>query len=257
MPRIKFPAKSMSFWVAVILSLAAGLSVLFALRQLYMPVKVPAPREDIKAGSIITQNDIGYITVSRRDRHAMAVTDPQLIIGKYAREKLYALEPILAQKITSDQKEIMGISGTLAPDETYISFKPNEAKWPSGLRPGDFVSVVGVIDGGNPQVIGEKIKVLNVSGSKPAAGQIDQLKNVVTGSENSITLALKWSQLGPLFYGRALSKEIWILPEHPAKEAGGKIYEQADLERIRKEAFNQTGAGKIDPKSQRPVPGAR
>lgn len=257
MRRIKLPAKSMSFWVAVILSLAAGLSVLFAFHRLYMPVKVLAPREDIKSGSVIGQNDIGYITISRRDKHAMAVSDPQLVIGKYAREKLYAGEPILLPRLASDQKEIAGTSGSLAPDETVISFKPNEARWPNDLKAGDFVSVIGVIEGGNPQVIGEKIKVLGVSGSKPAAGQIDQLKNVVTGGENSITLALKWIQLGPLFYGRMLSKEIWIAPEHPAKEAGGKIYEQADLERIRKEAFNQAGSGKVDPKSQKPVPGPR
>ncbi|MCL6612759.1 MAG: hypothetical protein K6T66_14580 [Peptococcaceae bacterium] len=257
MRRIKLPAKSMSFWVAVLLSLAAGLAVLFAFHRLYMPVKVLAPREDIKAGSIITQNDIGYVTVSRRDRHAMAVTDPQLVIGKYAREKLYAKEPILLPKLAADQKEMAGTSGSLAPDETLITFRPNEARWPNDLKAGDLVSVIGVIEGGNPQVIGEKIKVHSVSGSKTAAGQIDQLKNVVTGSESSITLALKWSQLGPLFYGRTLSKEIWIAPEHPAKEAGGKIYEQADLERIRKEAFNQPGAGKADPKSQKPVPGTR
>lgn len=257
MRRIKLPAKNMSFWVAVILTVAAGLAVLFALHQLYMPVKVLAPRDDIKAGSVISQNDIGYVTISRRDMHSMAVTDPGLVIGKYAKEKLYALEPILMPKLASDQKEIMGISGSLAPDETYISFKPNEARWPNGVKAGDSVSVVGVIDGGNPQVIGEGIKVLNVSGIKAAAGQIDQLKNVMAGGENSITLALKWNQLGPLFYGRNLSKEIWILPEHPAKLSGGKIYEQSELERIRKEAFNQAGAGKGDPKSQKPVPGSR
>ncbi|MCL6479777.1 MAG: hypothetical protein K6T65_15485, partial [Peptococcaceae bacterium] len=184
---------------------------------------------------------------------AMTVTEPHLVVGKYTREKLYALEPILLPKLASDHNEISGITGSLAPDETYISFRPNEARWPSDLKAGDLVAVIGLIEGGNPQVIGEKIRVMNATGNKTAAGQIDQLKNVVAGSESSITLVLKWNQLGPLFYGKTLSKEIWIVPEHPAKVAGGKIYEQADLERIRKEAFNQTGAGKVDPKSQRPV----
>lgn len=253
---VKLPAKNMSFWVAVILSVAAGFSVMFALYSLYLPVKVLVPHEDIMAGSVIGQNDIGFITISRRDRHSRALTDPQAVIGKYAREKLYALEPILSQKISSDRKEIAGISGSLSPDETYISFKYTEAKWPHGLKEGDSVSVVGVIEGGNPQVIGEKLKVLNVSGGKAASGQIDQIKNVITSSDNSITLALRWSQIGPLFYGKSLAREVWLVPEHPAKDSGGKIYEQSELERIRQEAFNQGGSGKRDPKTQKPVPGS-
>lgn len=257
MRRIRLPAKNMSFWVALLLSAAAGVSVLFAFYQLYMPVKVLAPREDIKAGSVVTQSDIGYITVSRRDRHSMAVSDPGQVLGRYAREKLYALEPILSQKLTSDQNEIMGAAGGIGPDETYVSFKPNEAKWSLGVKAGDYVTVVGIIEGGNPQVIGEKIKVLSVTGARAAAGQIDQLKSVVTGSESSITLVMKWMQLGPLFYGKTLSKEIWIVPEHPAKESGGKIYDIADLERIRKEAFNQPGTGKVDPGTQKPAAGFR
>ena len=251
---IKLPARDMSLGVAVLLSLAAGLSVMIAFYQLYMPVKVLAPREDIKAGSVIGQGDIGYITVTRRDRHSMALSDPGQVVGKYAGEKLYAGEPILSQKLSSDQKEIMGISGSLAPDETYISLKPNEARWPNGLKAGDSVTVVGAIEGGKPQVVGEGIKVLSVTGPRVAAGQIDQLKNVVTGSENSITLSMKWSQVGPLFYCKTLAREIWIMPEHPAKEPGGKIYEQSDLERIRKETVNQNGSGRSDPKAQRPVP---
>lgn len=257
MRRIKLPAKTISFWVAVTLTIAAGVSVLFALYELYMPVKVLAPREDIKAGSLVGQDDIGYVTVSRRDRHPMALSDPRAVIGMYAKDRLYAMEPILSPKMTPDRKETGGSSGGLAIDETYVTFKPNEVKWPQGLNAGDTVTVMGVIDGGNPQVIGEKIRVLGISGAKPAVGQIDQLKNVVASGENNITLAMKWAQVGPLFYGRTLSKEVWIMPEHPAKEPGGKIYEIAELERIRKEAFNQIGTGKGDPKTQKPVSGSR
>lgn len=257
MRRIKLPVRNMSFWVAVIISLAAGLSVLFALYQLYLPVKVLAPREDIRAGSVIGQSDIGYITVSRKDRHPMALSDPRLVAGRYAREKLYALEPVLSAKITSDQKEIFGVGGSLAPDETYITLKPNEVRWPQGVKAGDLVTVIGVIDGGNPQVLGEGIKVVGVSGSRAAAGQIDQIRNAVAGAESSITLALKWLQAGPLFYGKTISKEIWIMPEHPAKEAGGKIYDPSDLERIRKEAYIPAGAGKGDQGAPGPVSGPR
>ncbi|MFZ5632137.1 MAG: hypothetical protein ACOY40_04755 [Bacillota bacterium] len=253
MRRIKLPAKNMSFWVAMILSVAAGLSVLLAFYRLYMPVRVLAPKQDIKAGSVITQNEIGFLTVSKKDKHSMALTNPRQAVGKYAKDKLYAMEPILSQKITADQREIMGISGSLGPDETYITFKQNEAKWPQGLKEGDSVSVVAVVEDGIPRVVGEKIKVLNIAGAKAAAGQIDQIKNAITSSDSGITLALRWTQLGPLFYGKSLSKEIWIVPEHPARETGGDIYEPGKLEQLRQEAINQNSSGQRNTKTQRPV----
>ncbi|KJS02169.1 MAG: hypothetical protein VR68_03930 [Peptococcaceae bacterium BRH_c4a] len=243
----------MSFWVAVILSVAAGLSILFAAYRLYLPVKVLAPREDIKAGSVIGEKDIAYLTVSRKDMHSMAVTNPGQVVGRYARDRLYSREPILSIKLTTDERDLIGISGNLERDETYITFKPNEARWPNGLKSGDSVSVVAVVEGGIPRVMGERIKVLNISGQKTAAGQIDQIKNVVSSSDNSITLSMKWAQAGPLFYGKTLSKELWIMPEHPAKDPGGDIYDPVQLEQIRKEIFNENSAAKRNTKAPRPV----
>jgi len=240
----------MSFWVAVILSIAAGLSLLFAAYRLYLPVKVLVPKEDIKAGSVIGENDIGYLTISRKNMHSMAVTNPGQVIGRYARDKLYSMEPILSVKLTSDQRDLIGVSGNLSRDETYITFKPNEAKWPNGLKSGDSVAVVVVVEGGIPKVIGERIKVLNISGQKTATGQIDQIKNVVSSSDNSITLSLKWAQVGPLFYGKTLSKELWIMPEHPTKEQGGDIFDPVQLEQIRN---NENSAAKRNTKTSKPV----
>jgi len=237
----------------VILSIAAGLSILFAAYRLYMPVKVLVPKEDIKAGSVIGENDIGYLTVSRKNMHSMAVTNPGQVIGRYTRDRLYSMEPILSVKLTSDQRDLIGVSGNLERDETYITFKPNEAKWPNGLKSGDSVSVVAVVEGGIPKVIGERIKVLNISGQKTTTGQIDQIKNVVSSSDNSITLSLKWAQVGPLFYGKTLSKEVWIMPEHPTKDTGGDIYDPVHLEQIRKEIFNENSTAKRNTKTSKPV----
>jgi len=243
----------MSFWVAVILSAAAGLSILAAAYGLFMPVKVLAPKMDIRAGSVIGENDIGYLTISRKNMHSLAVTNPGQVVGKYARDRLYSMEPILSVKLTSDQRDLTGVSGNLARDETYITFKPNEAKWPNGLKSGDSVAVVAVVDGGIPRVIGERIKVLNVAGQKTATGQLDQIKSAVSSNDNSITLSMKWAQIGPLFYGKTLSKEIWIMPEHPAKDPGGDIYDPVQLEQIRKEIFNENSAAKRNTKTPKPV----
>lgn len=246
--------KNMSFWVALILSIAAGLSVLVAFYWLYMPVRVVAPKQDIQAGSVLTEADLDYINLSRRDKHSMAVTDPRQVVGKYARDRLYAKEPVLLQKVTADQKEIMGVAGGLAPGETYVTFMQNEVRWPQGLKEGDSVSVMAVMEDRPPKITAENVAVLKMSGARMDAGQIDQIKNAITNRDGSITLVLKWTQLGPLFYDRTQAKELWIVPEHPAGGTGGDIYEPGKLEQLRQEAVNQGGPGQRNQKTQRTVP---
>ncbi|MCL6478981.1 MAG: hypothetical protein K6T65_11285 [Peptococcaceae bacterium] len=251
MRRIKLPAKSMSFWVAVLLSVAAAVSVMFALYRVYMPVKVLAPSRDIPAGAVIGQADIGYITVSRRDKHEMALTDPGQVIGKYAKDNLYALEPILSKKITADMSA--ETKDSVGRDETCITLKQNEARWPQDIKKGDTVTAVALIDGGSPQVVGRKLKVLSSSNSanKNLAGTVEQLKNAVaaTGGD-SITLALKWNQAGPLLFGKAKSKELWLLPEKEGADLSGDIYDPGRLNEL-VQRFNYGKEGKPQPENNK------
>jgi hypothetical protein len=231
----------------VALSAAAGLSVFFTFYRLCLPLKVVVPKSDIDAGSVIGQGDIGYIKISRKDKHSLALTDPQLVVGKLTKQKLYAMEPILSEKITGDRELAGGLLSSLGPDCTYITLSHNDARWPQGLRTGDTVSAIAVIEG-LPGVVGEKLEVLAVSGSaQPPAGHLGQIKN--TFSEQSLTLAVKWPQLGPLLHGWSRSKELWIVPEHPARDAGGDIYEPGQLNRIKQERIHENNTGKSNPKT--------
>ncbi|MHB8157424.1 MAG: SAF domain-containing protein [Desulfocucumaceae bacterium] len=233
MHRIKLPVKNMSFWVAVILSLAAAISVMIALYQVYLPVKVLAANKDIPAGVVIGQGDIGYVTMSRRDKHELALTDPGQVIGKYTKENLYTLEPILSKKITSD------LSGDaknyVGPDETVITLKQIEARWPQTIKDGDTVTAVAILEGGNPQVVGREIKVLSATNNaNKMIGTVEQIKNSVsTNTDNSITLSLKWDQVGPLMFGKALSKELWLLPEQAGADLTGDIYNAGQMNSLR------------------------
>ncbi len=194
-----------------------------AFYQLYKPVKVIVPMKDIPVGEIITQQDLAQMTISRRDMHSDTVTLAGSAIGKYAKDNLYEKEPILNRKLSEDDSEVkIAPPADIASDETYISFKPNEAKWPSGLSKGNTVSIIGISEYG-PTILVEKVRVLSSAGSQ-TSGQIDNLKSVVGANDGSITLALKWEQVGPFFNGRVLSKELWLVPEHPDKRADTSIY---------------------------------
>lgn len=227
--KFKMQKKNMSFWVAIILSVVAGASVFIALHQLYRPVKVIVPLKNITVGTQLQQTDIGLKTMSRRDMHRDTVTSSQNAVGKYTKDSLYANEPILSSKLIKEKENLeLPAPGNIELEETYISFKASEAKWPSGLKEGNFVTIVGTNELA-PKVLAEKVKVIDAPESKNT-GQIGNIKTAVGAAEN-ITLVLKWEQLGPLLDGREKSKELWIVPEHPDKESGvflfPRIIEQA------------------------------
>ena len=230
--RLKLPAKNMSFWVAVLLSIAAAASVLFALYRMYMPVKVVAPNKVIPAGAVIGQTDIGYVTLARRDMHELALIDPGQVIGKYARVNLYNLEPILSQKITADLSS--ETKNSVDQDETWLTLNKNEARWPQNIRAGETMTAVAILEGGNPQVVGKGIKILTVTDTNiNLSGTVEQIKNAVSAnSDNSITLALKWDQVGPLLFGKARSKELWLLPEAEGADLSGDIYDPGQLDKL-------------------------
>ncbi|HBV97394.1 MAG TPA: hypothetical protein DEF36_10160 [Desulfotomaculum sp.] len=222
----------MSFWVAALLSIAAAASVLFALYQVYMPVKVLATNKDIPAGAVIGQADIGYVTLARRDMHQLALTEPGEVIGKYAGVNLYNLEPILSQRITADPSS--ETKSSVGQDETWLTLNKNEARWPQNIRAGGTTTAVAILEGGNPQVVGKGIKILSVMDTNiNLSGTVEQIKNAVSAnSGDSITLALKWDQVGPILFGKARSKELWLLPEAEGAELSGDIYDPGQLDNL-------------------------
>lgn len=218
--------------MAVLLSIAAAISVMLALYRVYIPVKVLAPNKDIPSGSLIGQGDIGYVTISRRDKHELAVTDPGQVIGRYARDNLYSMDAIISKNIV-DPKEINGFKTVVGQDETCMTLKQSEARWPQDTREGDTVTAVSIPTGGDPQVVARKIKVLSVSETdKNLTGTVEQIRNTVSSnSEAGITLALKWEQVGPLLFGKT-QKELWLLPEKEGYDLTKDIYPPGRLDSL-------------------------
>jgi len=227
--KIKFaiPKKKVSFWIALLISLSAGTALYFALYQLYMPVNVVEPNKIIDARTVITDKDVEQKSVRRTDKHPKAFSNPQEVIGKYADARLYPGEQIIADRITSNPGIISGAFSYLAPDETYVDFTSNEARWPKGLKVGDTVTVAAFIDGQEIKAA-EKLKVIGVDDKGPA-GVTAQVQQAVSNDPNKITLAIKFEKVGALLGCKAKTKEMRLLPEHPNRE-GGDIYEQQPVQ---------------------------
>lgn len=212
--------------MALFLTAAAGMSVYYALNQLYMPTKIIVPNKVIEAKTVIKAEDLKEEFISKRDKHTMAVSDLVQVVGKYPTVKLYPDEQILNERLTGEPGTITGAFSYLSENETYLTFKANEAKWSKGINTGDTVTIVAVMDNGH-ETLAEKVKVI---GSEEPSTILDPLKKTTgQGSSASITVAVDRVLARKLLEKRAISKEFHLLPDHPnlqIQPTGGDIIEQ-------------------------------
>lgn len=226
--------------MALFLTLAAGASIYYAFDQLYIPVAVVVPNKLIDARAVITDKDVEFKNFSKVDKYPNAISDIKEVIGKFSEVHLYPGEQILPERIAASPGAVTGAFSYLAPDETYITFGANEAKWPQGLKVGDTLTAVAFIN--NQEIkLAEKLKVIG-AGAAPDKnpGIIQQTKQQVQQAvpaqniQDRITLAMKFTQAGPVLAGLEKAKHLVFLPESPQIEAGGDIYasqpEQAQLQ---------------------------
>jgi len=207
------------------LTLAAGASVYYSFDRLYLPVPVAVPKTAIEAKSLIGEKDVEVRYVSKADKHPGAVSSVGQAVGKYAEVRLYPGEQILSERLTGNPASVSGAFSFLAPDETYITFSSSEAKWPKGLKVGDTVTAAGFVN--NQEIkLGEKLRVIAVTGDAKEMDIIKQARQALPQtSSDKITLAMKFTQAGPLLEGKAKAKELVFLPEHPNR-TGGDIFER-------------------------------
>lgn len=210
MPKLVISQKSVTFWLAVIFTLAAGGGVYFALYQLYQPEKILVPSRVIEERELISGEVLKEEYVSRRDKHPLAVEHPNQLIGKFADVKLYPGEQILTERLVSDPDAVTGIFTHLEPHETYLTFSSNEAKWSSGINKGDRVTVIAIMSNGYV-TLGQNIKIINVD--EPSR-VYDPLKT--SGSDvRRISLVIDRNMVGPFLNYKSKSKELHFIPEHP------------------------------------------
>ncbi|WP_092475405.1 SAF domain-containing protein [Desulfotruncus arcticus] len=228
------------------LTLAAGASIYYAFYLLYTPVAVVVPNKLIEARAVITDQDVKLKTVGKIDKYPNAITDIEEVLGKYAEVRLYPREQIIPERITANPGTVNGAFSYLAPDETYITFGTNEAKWPEGLKVGDTLTAVAYLNNQETKLT-ENLKVIGAGAATDKnPGIIQQAKEQVQQTmpiqnyQDKITLAMKFTQTGPVLAGLAKAKKLVFLPESPQKKGGVDIYEPQS-EQIQPQGTDQKG----------------
>ncbi|NHM26974.1 hypothetical protein G7K71_08250 [Desulfofundulus sp. TPOSR] len=214
LPKLSLKKKNTSFWVAVLLSLAAAFSLYATFHLVYRPVGVVMVAREVRPGEQIRKDALREGTVFAGDLAPGAVRSLDAAVGKYAASSLYPGEQLIADRLVQDPDKATGAFSYLQPDETYVGFNSEEARWPKGIKEGDTVTAVAVMDTG-ARIVGTRLKVIGTDKPVPVLGQVQVMKQAVPDNASTITIAVPRNLVAELLYAKARAKAFYLLPEHP------------------------------------------
>lgn len=203
-----------SFWVAIIMSLATVISLYVTVQCVYRPVNTVIVAKAIQPGEQVQADSLKVDKVFAADLNPKAVRTIEEAVGMHAASPLYPGEQLTTSRIVKDPDVITGVFSYLEPYETYISFDSNEARWPKGIREGDTVTVIALMED-NALIIGQKLRIIGTDKPVPILSQFEAIKQGVPDNANSITIAVTRDQAVELLYAKSKSKLLYFLPEHP------------------------------------------
>jgi len=211
---LKLKKQNISFWVAVIISLAAAVSLYATFNFTYKPIKTVIVAKTVQPGQQLQANDLKVDTVFTGDLNPKAVRRLENVVGKFAASQLYPGEQLIADRLVQEPDKTTGAFSYLEPYETYVAFDSNEARWPRGIKEGDTVTAVAVTDAG-AQIVGQGLRVIGTDKPVPVLGQLEAMKQAVPDNASAITIAVSRDAVTDLLYAKSESKSFYLLPEHP------------------------------------------
>jgi hypothetical protein len=217
---LKLKKQNISFWVAVLVSLAAAVSLYATFHFTYKPVKAVIVAKTVQPGHQIQAGDLKLGTVFAGDFNPRAVRRLEDAVGKFAVSQLYPGEQLIADRLVQEPGKTTGAFSYLEPYETYVAFNSNEARWPRGIKEGDRVTAVAVTDEG-ALIVGQGLRVIGTDKPVPVLGQIEAMKQAVPDNASTITIAVSRETVTKLLFAKAESKAFYLLPEHPKLQRQG------------------------------------
>lgn len=203
-----------SFWVAIIISLAAVISLYVTIQYIYRPVKTVIVTNAIQTGEQLQADNLKEDKVFAADLSPKAIRTIEEAVGMFATSPLYPGEQLTTSRVMKEPDKITGAFSYLESDETYISFNSSEAKWPKGIKEGDTVTVVAVM-AENAIVVGQGLRVIGTDKPVPILGQFEAIKQSVPDNASTITIAISRDEATDLLHSMSKSKLFYFLPEHP------------------------------------------
>jgi len=203
------------FWlVALVLSIIAGVAVYWTFISIYKPVPVVVPATDLDQFHKIQSSDIKVVSTSRRDLHPLAFHSKDAIVNTYTRVPLYKDEPILEPKVIRNLEQMIDIKKDMGNNETIITLKQNEIRWPSVIQDGDLVSIKAVYDNEVVEIT-KQATIVSSNGSLPVISKLTSSAqgDVQSSTNDKITFIIDKSAANELLKAICFAKMVYMFPE--------------------------------------------
>lgn len=151
--------------ILLVISISCGLIASFAVSQVLMERREgDAPQT---SGVLVAAKDLSPMTKLSADMIRIeqwpidrippgSIADTKEVEGKFAKQRLYAGEPIIEAKLSSRGKDLM-----VPPGYRIFDVRVDDASGGSGyISPGDRVDVTGFFDAGNRFPISKSIRIM-------------------------------------------------------------------------------------------------
>jgi Flp pilus assembly protein CpaB len=130
----------------LVLALAVVISVFILLNSTIKPVQVVVSKQDLMAGTLLTQDLVEVRTMQRGNLPAGTFSNPIDVIGKTLVVARVAGDA-LTSYVVGDAASASGIPAMLEPNTVAIAVHVDQATGLAGvLRPGQTVTIIGIID---------------------------------------------------------------------------------------------------------------
>ena len=130
----------------LVLSLAVVIGVFVLLNSTIRPVQVVVAKQDLMAGTLLTQDLVSVRTLQRGNLPTGTFSNGADVIGKTLVVARVAGDPITSY-VVGDATSASGIPAMLAPNTVAIAVRVDQATGLAGiLRPGQTVTIIGIID---------------------------------------------------------------------------------------------------------------
>ncbi len=130
----------------LVLAIAVVIGVFVLLNSTIKPVQVVVAKQDLMAGTLLTQDLVEVRTMQHGNLPAGTYSNPVDVIGKTLVVARVAGDP-LTSYVVGDAATASGLPAMLEPDTVAIAIRVDQATGLAGvLRPGQTVTIIGIID---------------------------------------------------------------------------------------------------------------
>lgn len=210
-----FNSNSKSKWLAIILTVLAGLAVYLSFSLLFSPASVVIAQNDIGEAALIEASDLEVIKVAKRDLQTGTYTQIDSLVGQVSLTPIFKGQQIIYKQLNQGVGVEAINPGEFKPHQTMITLSTQQALWPSHLKVGDLISIIAVY--ATEEIVQEMaVGRITKPSSSSMVKHLKNLQEAQASSPNDTTISFVTDIEGgkQVLLALKTSQMVYLMPRH-------------------------------------------